>query len=79
MNWKISAYRFLEKTFDVEGFKNIESKDDYISISFNHLKNDMIVNLGVELKKQNWAFTAFLTSDKVGEIVLIIRKKEKIL
>jgi len=78
MNWKISAYRFLEKTFDVEGFKNIESKNDYIAISFNHLENEMIINLGVELKKQNRPFTAFLTSDKVGEIVLIIRKKEKI-
>ena len=78
MNWKISAYRFLEKTFDVEGFKDIQSKDDYIAISFNHLKHDMIINLGVQLKKQNRPFIAFLTSDKLGEVVLIIRKKEKI-
>lgn len=74
----MNAYRFIEKTFDEDNFKKLESKDESISICFYHLTNNEIVNLGVQLKKQNRPFTAFLTSNKIGEIILILRKKEKI-
>ena len=75
MNWKIAAYRFLEKNFDDHVNNTITTNNTEVKAKFSILNHQDIVKLATALKNSRTLFTADITDSITGGIIVTFKKR----
>lgn len=75
MNWKIAAYRFLEKNFDNQVNNTITTNNTEVKAKFSILNHEDIVKLATAIKNSRTLFTADITDSITGGIIVTFRKR----
>jgi hypothetical protein len=74
MNWKIAAYRFLEKNFDDQVNNTITTNNTEVKVKFAILTHEDIVKIATAIKYSP-LFTADITDSITGGIIVTLRKR----
>ena len=75
MNWKIAAYRFLEKNFNDQVNNTITTNNTEVKAKFSILNHEDIVKLATAIKNSRTFFTADITDSITGGIIVTLRKR----
>jgi hypothetical protein len=75
MNWKIAAYRFLEKNFNDSVNNTITTNNTEVKAKFSILTHEDIVKIATAIKNSRCLFTADITDSITGGIIVTFKKR----